>query len=228
MESIDDWQQLMQPLNKRAFPELPQWANSPLLGGRPSLFRIIFDISLLRHRSYTKRDIRLLTWRLSDEDKVIRTRALTAWNQDSKDVCYRELQLYSTAAKILLLKFTHPDLPAHDPSVQSLVNEAINQLISWATTGRFDQYFCWPLFVIGCAVTQPEHVEIIRRKLVDIWSCSRCGDAWRVRTVLEHAWTRHREVLGGIDLGEAESAQPSLSGFDTLLTQKGVFSLLIL
>ncbi|KAJ9618336.1 hypothetical protein H2204_013067 [Knufia peltigerae] len=225
-ESVEGWQQLTQPLNKRAFPDLPQWANSPLLGGRPSLFRLIFDISRLRHGSHTKEDIRLLTWRLSDEDNLIRTRALTAWNHDSKDVCYRELRLFSTAAKVLLLKLTQPDLSAQHSSIQSLVDEALGQLTSWTTAGRFDQYFCWPLLVIGCAVTQPEHIEVIQRKLVEIWRCSRCGDAWRVRTVLEHAWARNREVVteGGLD--EAETTDdPSFSAFDVLLTQEGVFSL---
>ena len=226
MSTFDIWDKLADPLSRKAFPDLPQWANSPLLGGRPSLFRLIGEITALRLGDQTREHISLLKRRLFDEDHLTRTGVLTAWNENSKSTCYAELRLFSTAAKILLLKSINPDRLAAEPSIQELVCEGMDQLTSWSSTNRFDQYFCWPILIIGCAVTQHEHIGIIRRKLTDMWRCSHCGDVWRVRTVLEHAWDMRQRALAEELLDDAEPGRVAVYGNDILLNKEGVFNLL--
>ena len=216
----------MSLLTMKAFPDQPQWANSPLLGGRPSLFRIIGDVTRIRHAEQSKEYITLLTQQLSDQEYLIHHGSLATWDDDRKLACYRELRLFSTSARILLAKSIHPDLSATEASVQDLVCQGIEQLSSWPSTARFDQYFCWPLLVMGCAVTSPEHLSIIRQKLAEMWQCSRCGDAWRVKAVLESVWTRPRGTLSEGDVGETLSCGSSSSAFDLLLSREGVFQML--
>lgn len=225
MGSLDIWDELTDPLTIKAVPNVPQWANSPLLGGRPALFRLIGEITGLRLGGATREHILSLTRRLFDEDYLIRSRALMAWNQDARSACYRELRLFSTAAKILLFKSTNPDCAATDPSIQDLVCEGMEQLTCWSSADRFDQYFCWPLLIIGCAVTQYEHMGIIREKLSEMWCCSHCGDIKRVSTVLEHAWNGQRAVSTAGSLDDAESEKDALYGFDILLSKGGLFNL---
>lgn len=223
VSQLDEMQDL---LAAKTFPDWPQWANSPLLGGCYSLFRLIYEITELRFMAYNKSKALFLAQRLFGQDQTIRNGVLSAYNQEKKSNCFNELRLFSTAAKILLIKTIYSERQIIDPFIQRLAHDGIDQLRYWPSADRFDQFFCWPLLIIGCAITHDEHIELVRHKLDEAWNTSRCGDVRRVRRILEHAWELPVEA--------PENASPAALGWnrttgsrlDILLHKEGVFQLL--
>lgn len=213
-------------LTAKAFADSPQWANSPLLGGCHSLFRLMYEITELRSAAYSERRAVSLARRLFNEDQTIQHGLRAAYNQEIKSACFHELRLFSTAAKILLCKKIHPERQRDDPFIQQLVREGVDQLRSWPSIGRLDQYFCWPLLVIGCAVKHDGDIELIRTKLDAAWCTSRVGDVQRVMAILEYAWALPAEDPKEPSPTELGPARTPMYSLDILLHKDGVFRLL--
>ena len=218
------FEQLTKVASRKQYNGHPDWTKSPLLGNRPSLFRLIYEINNLRSSSPNTPYVTDLVQRLTEEDLVIEAQAPSA-DGEEKNLCRcNELRLYSTAARIVLMKSLDPSLQATDPIVQCLVARGLDLLRTWPSGDRFDQYFCWPLCIFGCAVLTRNDMELIRYKLEEIWYTSHCGDARRVKSLLERVW--RRESRNTENYSAARGISDRSSPFDTLLHTTGLFNLL--
>lgn len=211
-------------LSTKPIPEAPQWANSPLLGGFPTLFRLILDITKLRSDPHKAQYAAPLAQRLDEVDQLIEARVLTAWDEKRKSNCCNEVRMFSTATKILLLKFMYPQCGMGDPLIEGVVQEGVQRIRVWSPDDRFDQFFCWPLLVIGCGLQAADDIELLRTKLDEIWDTTHCGDARRVRATLESVWAQEQDP--SFRDGTTEVSTTRKCGLDILLRNDGVFGLL--
>ncbi|KAH8705770.1 fungal-specific transcription factor domain-containing protein [Talaromyces proteolyticus] len=178
------------------FPNSPRWINSPLLGYSPRLFEIILKILKLRLFVPLSLAYRQEAYSLYHELLVL---GLESPNFDAshtdKDVkakmeaCWDTTRLFYLSAKILLLKFIHPEINSQSNLVQVQVKQAWEILApSKPSTFRYDHYLTWPLTIIGlCAIGNTERT-IICDILQKIWDIKNCGEVKRSLNLLKRVW----------------------------------------
>ena len=207
------------------FPEASQWANSPLLGVKPTLYRLISQISRLSRRTPLNPDDHDLATKLADElhSCDVFSAAVVGGADVLETSCFGPSRLYLLAAKILLFKTMHPETNAVHPWIQIHVQEAMDIIHFTSGLVRYDQYFCWPFLIIGCALVRADDVESLREKLDELWRVSHCGDAKRAAAVLENTWKKGGRVyeaqFDGFDAGDRQGP----TGFDVLIQKNGIF-----
>lgn len=211
------------------FPEASHEANSPLLLGVPQkLFRLVLDISCLARQAADRLEDRAFLasklqekinfWLMESESNMGSESSHTG--QPESD-CWKEARLYSLAADILLLKISRPETRSTHPHIRYRVNRALDIL---KTDDQHHMYLiqqrCWPITIIGCALSDEGDVMFLRRKLESSWTMAYVGDVKRTTCILENIW-KMRAANGRLDHGSA-SRLSWMDGMDLLLRKDGL------
>lgn len=92
---------------------------------------------------------------------------------------------------------------AHRKLIDETVREALSLLGQISATSRINTSLCWPLSVIGCCVSDPEHEDFIRTRLMTMFEVMGLGSLRQQVALLDKAWslplhTRNPWSLGRI------------------------------
>lgn len=191
------------------------WANSPVLGVGSNLYRVIFKICQLCHRTPLQPEDQILAENLAEELRAAEDFEKHASSPETYDAiksnCFKSSRLYAIAGRTLLYKIRHPELQAEHAWIQSQVREGIDILRSLPTPYKSSQYLCWPIFVIGCGLIRDSDIIFVRQTLKDMWESFFCGENARAVLVLEASWKATQQMRR--DTGKCRS----VSGLDLLL-----------
>jgi Fungal specific transcription factor domain len=165
-------------------PDTPRLANPTILGLSPNIFRLVSDVSYLSYRSPLAESDEMhaeqLMYELDAIDLLSKELVSGGRVPRLQKCCADASRLYLIATSILLFKVIHPAIQATHTWIQQRVTEAVWIIETAPKEIRYDQYFCWPFLVLGCAVVQANHMDILSEKSDKVWQCSYCGDAKRV------------------------------------------------
>lgn len=214
------------------FPDAPSWANSPLLGLSPALYRRILEVFRLSRRvplNETDHGVAFaLMEGLSDPNLTWDYLLQSDENKDFERIkrisCHGSTRLFLLAAQVMLFKVIYPDTPAQHPRIQNIVQQAISLLIRHDSLSlRYDQYLILPLVVLRCAMIRDEDTTVVWTALERVWKNTLCGDAKRGLAVLDEC--RKNRQSGSESGGQCEIYGSSLpSGFDILVRRVGIFN----
>ena len=201
-----------------SFTNAASWTNSPILGVGSELYHVVCKISQLCRRTPLQPEDQLLLGPLADELRRAEKFEEQSASRHADDVmklhCFNSSKLYVLASRIIIHKLRYPQVQATDDWVQVQVREAMDILESLPKAYGCEQYLCWPIFVIGCALIRDSDILLMRQTLKDIWQSTFCGDDTRASAALEAGW----EVLRQRKLGAGSNDQLSTSsGLDMLV-----------
>lgn len=78
---------------------------------------------------------------------------------------------------------------AHCKLIDDTTNEALSLLGRISANSRINTSLCWPLSVIGCCVSDPEHEEFIRTRLMTMFDVMGLGSIRQQVALLDKAWS---------------------------------------
>lgn len=205
------WQDLKIFLEYKPYPEAPSFDNSPILGNSHHLHRVAFEV--VRLSRHPLRDTK-------DEIDTLRRQAISLeaaskpslWCDSNSSEPPTEplsasgqqaLQLWYIALDLYALRVSNPELGCSAPEIQGRIRDGITILSTYPTDEHCSQYICWPITIIGSAVTIREDAVVAKQKLEEIWRYSYNGHVGHTIHFLERIWTRNGIQGLGIRMVEA-------------------------
>lgn len=179
-----------------------QWANCPILGVGPGLYRAICKLCQLCRRAPLQPDDEKSIDGLAEELRIADvTIDLAIARQCVDDVNQRPtfpVKLFAIAANIMLCKLQNPEIQESHYLIQSKVRQALD--IVQSISNSLTQFICWPLYIVGCALVRSDDMVFVRLTLQSIWEATCCGDLIRTVKALDTCWAAQGSDDSGLNM----------------------------
>lgn len=179
--------------------------DAPCLPGGATLYRVLCRIicelsQLCRRAPPGPEDQVLLGAVVADLHSA--NEAIEQVIQDNPDYGEKILppKLYAVATGIMLYKLLHPEVEASEPWVQIKVKQALDIIQKLPPPYRSSPYLSWPIYIVGCAVTQDSDKVILRRAIDSLWDVSSYGGLRRASRTLEANWMTKNKDHSGLNM----------------------------
>lgn len=197
------WEDLNPYSELNLIPEASESANSPILGPHVGLYQIIFDITRLSRHTPLNSIRYQQGVEYSGKLDLIQYNLAQCLNLmvEAGDQELREgALLYTLVSQLFMFKILNPKVNSLNCTIRQLVSRSILLLRRCKPSTYCTSYYCWPLTILACAVTNDKEKSLIKDKLAEIWQDSRCGQVYRTTKVINALWDNRTDSGNGTGL----------------------------
>lgn len=204
------------------------YTNSPFVGGRRDIYRVMFAISWLGQAESRDLNADRQCYLNILEHEIFRLQnGLTTYYSNDIEPAVRMLytikwQLHLFALQIYSLKIAQPGACSVHKGIASLVSQSLSLLLTGKLDEEYNPSLCWPLTVLLCAVHQEEDFLSLERRVAVYQKMLGAGHASRMQKIILRLKER-RALSSGPCMTEIDPDMDCDGKHDglSLLLQKG-------